>query len=216
MTRDLFSTADLAPAELPICAGALLLRGFALQDEGPLFEAVRAIETQAPFRHMLTPGGFRMSVAMSNCGDYGWVSDRRGYRYDPLDPDNGRRWPQMPDCFLALARQAATRAGFASFVPDACLVNRYVPGTRLSLHQDKDERDFAAPIVSVSLGLPAVFQFGGARRSDRTARIPLVHGDVVVWGGPARRYYHGVLPLADGEHPLAGRIRLNLTLRKAR
>jgi DNA oxidative demethylase len=216
MTFDLFSTADPAPAALPICDGAMVLRGFALRDEKPLLEALSAIEAQAPFRHMVTPGGFRMSVAMSNCGDYGWVSDSRGYRYDPLDPDSGMRWPPLPACFLALAQAAAAETGFPKFVPDACLVNRYAPGTKLSLHQDKDEQDFSAPIVSVSLGLPAVFQFGGARRSDRTVRIPLVHGDVVVWGGPARRHYHGVLPLAEGEHPVTGRLRLNLTLRKAR
>jgi len=216
MTRDLFSTADLAPAELPICAGAVVLRGFALRDEVRLLTALAAIEAQAPFRHMQTPGGFRMSVAMSNCGDHGWVSDSGGYRYDPFDPDSGRRWPALPRCFLVLAHAAAARAGFADFVPDACLINRYVPGTKLSLHQDKDEQDFDAPIVSVSLGLPALFRFGGARRSDRTVRIPLAHGDVVVWGGPARRYFHGVLPLAAGEHPLTGRTRLNLTLRKAR
>jgi len=215
MTRDLFSTADFAPADVPICAGARVLRGFALRDAVPLLAALGAVEAQAPFRHMLTPGGFRMSVAMSNCGDYGWVSDSRGYRYDPLDPESGQPWPALPDCFVTLAHAAAAQAGFADFVPDACLVNRYIPGTKLSLHQDKDEQDFAAPIVSVSLGLPAVFQFGGARRGDRIVRIPLAHGDVVVWGGPARRYYHGVLPLADGDHPLTGRTRVNLTLRKA-
>jgi alkylated DNA repair protein (DNA oxidative demethylase) len=169
----------------------------------------------APFRHMLTPNGRRMSVAMTNCGAVGWVSDRAGYRYDACDPESGRPWPPMPDVFGQLALQAAERAGFGAFAPDACLINRYEPGARLSLHQDRDERDFAAPIVSVSLGLPAVFLFGGLRRADTPRRVPLVHGDVVVWGGPSRLRYHGVLPLEDGHHPLMGGYRINLTFRKA-
>jgi alkylated DNA repair protein (DNA oxidative demethylase) len=156
-----------------------------------------------------------MSVAMSNCGTLGWLSDRRGYRYDRIDPESGRPWPALPDSFAALARRAAAQAGFEGFVPDACLINRYAPGARLSLHQDRDEREPVHPIVSVSLGLPATFLFGGARRSDRALRVPLVHGDVVVWGGPARLHYHGVLPVPDGEHPLTGPWRINLTLRRA-
>jgi alkylated DNA repair protein (DNA oxidative demethylase) len=164
---------------------------------------------------MITPGGFRMSVAMTNCGPLGWVSDRTGYRYSPLDPESGAAWPAMPKCFIDLAANAAEAAGFANFTPDACLINRYEPGAKMSLHQDKDERDFEQPIVSVSLGLPATFQFGGDRRSGGAARIPLQHGDVVVWGGPARLRYHGVLPLKDGEHPKLGACRMNLTFRKA-
>jgi alkylated DNA repair protein (DNA oxidative demethylase) len=163
---------------------------------------------------MITPGGFRMSVAMTNCGRVGWVSDRSGYRYDPVDPENGQPWPAIPASFLDLARRAAGIAGFA-FDPDCCLINRYEPGTKLSLHQDRDERDFTAPIVSVSLGLPAVFLWGGLKRSDRPRRIRLESGDVVVWGGPSRLTYHGVAPLAAGEHPVTGQVRINLTFRKA-
>jgi len=195
--------------------GAVLLRGRALPVERALLAAIDRITAQAPFRRMVTPGGFQMSVAMTNCGSVGWVTDRTGYRYDSRDPDSGAPWPAMPDVFLALARDAAEDAGFTGFVPDACLINCYEPGARLSLHQDKDERDYAHPVVSVSLGLPATFQFGGLKRSDRPLKVPLHHGDVVVWGGPARLVYHGVLALKEGEHPALGRRRVNLTFRKA-
>jgi DNA oxidative demethylase len=195
--------------------GAVLLRGRALPVERALLAAIDRITAQAPFRRMVTPGGFQMSVAMTNCGSVGWVTDRTGYRYDSRDPDSGAPWPAMPDVFLALARDAAEDAGFTSFVPDACLINCYEPGARLSLHQDKDERDYAHPVVSVSLGLPATFQFGGLKRNDRPLKVPLRHGDVVVWGGPARLVYHGVLVLKEGEHPALGRRRVNLTFRKA-
>ena len=195
--------------------GAVLLRGRALPVERALLTAIDRIAAQAPFRRMTTPGGFQMSVAMTNCGSVGWVTDRTGYRYDPRDPDSGAPWPLMPDVFLALARDAAEEAGFTGFVPDACLINCYEPGARLSLHQDKDERDYAHPVVSVSLGLPATFQFGGLKRNDRPLKVSLRHGDVVVWGGPARLVYHGVLVLKEGEHPALGRRRVNLTFRKA-
>ena len=193
----------------------MLLRGFIGIDEADLIAALRDIVAAAPFRRMFTPGGHQMSVAMTNCGSAGWVTDRTGYRYDPRDPDSGAPWPAMPDVFLVLARDAADEAGFAGFVPDACLINCYAPGTRLSLHQDKDERDHGHPVVSVSLGLPATFQFGGLKRNDRPLKVPLRHGDVVVWGGPARLVYHGVLALKEGEHPALGRRRFNLTFRKA-
>ena len=196
--------------------GAVLLRGFARPLEAELIAALADIVAQAPFRHMQTPGGHRMSVAMTNCGGLGWVTDRAGYRYDGDDPEAARPWPAMPPSFRGLAGQAAAEAGFAGFSPDACLVNRYAPGARMSLHQDRDELDFTAPIVSVSLGLPAMFLFGGQKRSDRPRRFRLQHGDVVVWGGPARLAFHGVAPLADGEHALLGRQRINLTFRKAR
>jgi alkylated DNA repair protein (DNA oxidative demethylase) len=201
--------------EVALAPGAMLLSGFARPLEGPLVTAVERISELAPFRHMSTPGGHRMSVAMTNCGAAGWVTDRTGYRYDALDPESGRRWPPMPDVFTDLAARAAERAGFEGFAPDACLINRYASGARLSLHQDKNEQDFEAPIVSVSLGLPAIFLFGGLDRADRPRRLPLSHGDVVVWGGPARLRYHGVLPLEEGHHPLLGAYRINLTLRKA-
>ena len=212
MTADLFDP-DLRTE--PLAPGAAVLRGFARSADAALLADLAQIADAAPFRHMLTPNGLRMSVAMTNCGALGWVSDRTGYRYEPLDPGTGRPWPTLPASFLHLAADAAAQAGFAGFVPDACLVNRYEPGARLSLHQDRDERDFGAPIVSVSLGLPAVFLFGGATRSDKALRVPLVHGDVVVWGGPARLRYHGVLALKDGRHPLLGPRRINLTFRKA-
>jgi alkylated DNA repair protein (DNA oxidative demethylase) len=206
---------DLRPSEEAMADGAVLLRGFAKPFEADLIAALRDIVAQAPFRHMVTPGGHQMSVAMTNCGSAGWVTDRTGYRYDASDPETGQPWPAMPRSFLELAEKAADQAGFRGFSPDACLINRYQPGARMSLHQDRDEHDFGAPIVSVSLGLPAIFLFGGLKRSDRPRRFRLEHGDVVVWGGPARLVFHGVAPLADGEHPLLGRQRINLTFRKA-
>ena len=215
-TSDLFgSAAHPDRRDETLCEGAVVLRRFALANEPPLRQAIDTIAAQAPFRHLITPGGFRMSVGMTNAGPLGWVSDRRGYRYDPVDPDSGKPWPPMPDIFLQLAGAAAARAGFFDFVPDACLINRYEPGTRLTLHQDRNERDFAQPIVSVSLGIQAVFLFGGMQRTDRAMRIPLAHGDLVVWGGPARLRYHGVLPLKPNHHPAFGECRLNLTFRRA-
>ena len=198
-----------------LAAGACLLRGFALAREANILAAVHAVEAVAPFRRMVTPGGHTMSVAMTNCGAAGWVTDRRGYRYDRLDPLSRAPWPPMPPAFLEVATDAAEAAGYAGFVPDACLVNRYESGARMSLHQDKDEREFDAAIVSVSLGLPAKFLFGGLRRSDRPLRVMLEHGDVVVWGGPSRLAFHGIDPLKDGVHPATGRSRINLTFRKA-
>jgi DNA oxidative demethylase len=207
---------EAEPVDVPLAPGAVLLAGFARSSGEQLVAAVQQVAEQAPFRHMVTPGNHVMSAAMTNCGPAGWVADRSGYRYDALDPESGRLWPPMPELFTELAGRAAARAGFADFVPDACLINRYEPGARLTLHQDKDEQDFGAPIVSVSLGLPAVFLLGGLRRTDKTQRVALAHGDVVVWGGPSRLRYHGVLPLAAGNHPLLGACRINLTLRKAR
>jgi alkylated DNA repair protein (DNA oxidative demethylase) len=216
MTLNLFPDEPaVEPGAEPLAPGALLLRGFARSSAPELLEAVAAVTRAAPFRFMTTPGGFRMSVAMTNCGAAGWITDPCGYRYGPSDPLTGKPWPPIPDVFAKLASQASVQAGFSPFTPDACLVNQYEPGTRLSLHQDRNERDFSAPIVSVSLGLPAVFLFGGNQRADKTQRVALAHGDVVVWGGPARLRFHGVLPLKDGEHPLAGRRRINLTFRKA-
>ena len=210
MNRDLFDdvTLELAP-------GALLLRGFALDTLDELLSGIAAIQALAPLRQMHTPGGLRMNVAMSNCGPLGWVSDAAGYRYQPTDPLSGKPWPALPAAFAGLATRAAAAAGFKDFCPDACLVNRYEPGTALSLHQDKNERDFSQPIVSVSLGLPAVFLFGGLTRSERPMRVALNHGDVVVWGELARLRFHGVMALADGLHPVWGRQRINLTMRRA-
>jgi DNA oxidative demethylase len=216
MTADLFDSAEVLPAREPIGEGALLLRGFARSIQHDLVNAVSRVSEQAPFRRLFTPGGHQMSVAMTNCGSLGWVSDRTGYRYDAIDPDSGQPWPQMPPIFRELAGQAAAQAGFAGFRPEACLVNRYEPGTRLSLHQDRDEKNYDAPIVSVSLGLLATFLWGGLKRADKTVRYRLEHGDVVVWGGPSRLVFHGVAPLADGEHALLGRQRINLTFRQAR
>jgi alkylated DNA repair protein (DNA oxidative demethylase) len=199
----------------PLAQGAMVLRRWAEAETAILMAAVAEILAAAPFRQMTTPGGYLMSVAMTNCGRAGWVTDRSGYRYDASDPMTGRKWPTMPLPFRRLAEEAAAAAGFDGFAPDCCLINRYEPGTRLSLHQDRNERDLAAPIVSVSLGLPAVFLFGGLQRSDRPRRLRLESGDVVVWGGPARLAFHGVAPLAEGEHRLTGRCRINLTFRKA-
>ncbi|HEU0146406.1 MAG TPA: DNA oxidative demethylase AlkB [Bradyrhizobium sp.] len=217
MTADLFESLDAAgPAREQLAEGAVLLRGFARPQQHELITAVEAVIAQAPFRHLIMPGGHRMSVAMTNCGSFGWVSDASGYRYDSIDPVSAKPWPPMPPLFRKLAEQAAAEAGFAGFAPDACLINRYEPGTRLTLHQDRDERNLGAPIVSVSLGLPATFLFGGMKRSDKTQRYRLEHGDVAVWGGPSRLAFHGVAPLADGEHGLLGRKRINLTFRRAR
>ncbi len=215
-TADLFADlAECAPQELELRPGAVLLRGFALAHAVQLLRHVDAIIERAPYRHMSTPAGFRMSVAMSNCGALGWITDRKGYRYAGIDPHSGAPWPAMPALFAQLAHRAAERAGFSSFAADACLINRYEPGARMSLHQDKDETDLGEPIVSVSLGLPAMFLFGGSSRSERPTRVSLMHGDVVVWGGAARLAYHGVLPMAAGEHPVTGACRINLTLRRA-
>ncbi len=216
MNLELFSEAEKIPAREALGEGAWVLRSFAREQAAALIDAIHTVAQAAPFRHLVTPGGFRMSVAMTNCGALGWVSDRRGYRYDPIDPESGKPWPAMPDIFRALAGDAATAAGFADFQPEACLINRYEPGTRLTLHQDRDENNYEQPIVSVSLGLPAMFQFGGLARSDKTQKIPLQHGDVVVWGGPSRLRYHGILPLKPGHHPILGAQRLNLTFRRAR
>jgi alkylated DNA repair protein (DNA oxidative demethylase) len=217
LTADLLAgLADVRPSQEVMADGAMLLRGFARDVEIELIATLRDLAGRAPFRHMVTPGGHQMSVAMTNCGRAGWITDRHGYRYDAIDPETGESWPAMPPLFRDLAERAANRAGFAGFAPDACLINRYLPGARMSLHQDKDELDFAAPIVSVSLGLPAIFLFGGLKRSDKPRRFYLEHGDVAVWGGPSRLFFHGVAPLADGEHPLVGAQRINLTFRKVR
>jgi alkylated DNA repair protein (DNA oxidative demethylase) len=217
MTADLFdSVSSVLPSREEMADGAVLLRGFARPIQQELLRALDDVTAQAPFRHMSTPGGFEMSVAMTNCGDCGWITDAKGYRYGADDPVSGKPWPAMPPGFRDLAGRAAAQGGFAGFAPDACLINRYAPSARMSLHQDRDETDFSAPIVSVSLGLPAIFMFGGLKRSDKPARYRLEHGDVVVWGGPSRLFFHGVAPLADGEHALLGRKRINLTVRKAR
>lgn len=209
---DLFTAAGLAEA---IASGAVLLRGFALPFVDGILGALSGVSAQAPFRHMTTPWGAAMSVAMTNCGEVGWMSNRAGYRYDRIDPETGRPWPLMPGCFRVLATGAAGQAGYPGFVPDACLINRYAPGSRLTLHQDRDERDYAHPIVSVSLGLPATFQFGGPKRRDPVRTFLVRHGDVVVWGGVSRLAYHGIAELKAGEHALLGNHRINLTFRRA-
>jgi len=210
----LFDINLLPRSQAQLEEGALLLRGFAAAEAPVLIDEVARIAQTAAFRHMVTPGGYTMSVAMTNCGRIGWVSDRTGYRYTRVDPDTGAPWPAMPAAFIDIAVRAAAEAGFANYDPDACLINRYIPGAKLSLHQDRDEKDAWAPIVSVSLGLPAVFLWGGKRRSDPVRRLHLESGDIVVWGGPARFVYHGVAPLKDGQHPLTGGARINLTFRK--
>lgn len=212
----LFNDTPAAGAREALAPGAWVLRGFALDRAEALLREVGHIAGQSPFRHLVTPGGKTMSVAMTNCGGAGWFSDRRGYRYTAIDPETGKPWPAMPEVFVQLARGAADEAGFDNYAPDVCLINRYEVGTRLTLHQDQDERDRRAPIVSVSLGLPATFLFGGFARKEPRQRVPLVHGDVVVWGGASRMRYHGVLPIRQGGHPLSGTRRYNLTFRVAR
>ena len=201
--------------ELRLGDEARVLRNFAAPVADELVTAITAIQSEAPFRHMKTPGGHTMSVALTNCGRLGWVTDNRGYRYTTNDPLTGRPWPDMPPVFRRLASDAAAAAGFSSFDPDACLINRYLPGARMSLHQDRNERDYSAPIVSVSLGMTATFLFGGLQRGDRALRVPVHHGDIVVWGGVDRLRYHGILPLKGDGHPLLGEQRLNFTFRQA-
>ena len=215
MTADLFAGL-VERRDEPLADSAWVLRGFALDIGQALVEDIHAVAEHAPFRHLVTPSGFTMSVAMTNCGQLGWCSDRRGYRYDRIDPVSGKPWPAMPPRFGRLATDAAAHAGYDGFHPDACLINRYTPGSRLTLHQDRDERDGTQPIVSVSLGVPAMFQFGGNERAGPKQRVPLVHGDVVVWGGASRLAYHGVLPLKQASHPLTGEYRFNITFRAAR
>lgn len=216
-TFDLF--ADAEPEQQPrreqIGEQSYVLRGFALPWLERLLPALEEVLAAAPFRQMVTPGGFTMSVALSSCGQFGWTTDRSGYRYTRLDPDTAKPWPMMPEVFFQLALAAAQAAGFTGFAPDSCLINRYIPGAKMSLHQDKDEHSYAAPIVSVSLGLPAMFLFGGFARSDKSQRVPLFHGDIVVWGGVDRLRYHGVLPIKDGHHPKLGEQRINFTFRTA-
>ena len=214
MTADLFASLEI-DTRLPLGQQAWLLNGYALPYIDEVLPALESVMQASPLRHMSTPGGLAMSVATTSCGAVGWVSDRRGYRYEARDPHTGHRWPAMPAVFARMAAAAAAAAGFEGFQPDTCLINRYQPGTRLSLHQDRDEQDLAAPIVSVSLGLPATFLFGGMARNDRTVRVPLGHGDVVVWGGVDRLRYHGVLPVAPGLHAVMGDQRVNLTFRRA-
>jgi alkylated DNA repair protein (DNA oxidative demethylase) len=206
---------DDPSADVELSPGARVLKGFALAESRVLLAAIAKIAAQAPFRHLTMPGGKSMSVAMTNAGTAGWVSDRRGYRYEPTDPLTGEAWPPMPPLFADLAQRAAAALGFDGFSPDACLINRYAPGARLTLHQDQDEKDLGAPIVSVSLGLPATFLWGHQTRGGKLRRVPLVHGDVVVWGGPSRMIFHGVDVLKDGDHPLTGALRYNLTFRCA-
>jgi alkylated DNA repair protein (DNA oxidative demethylase) len=216
MKADLFDDATKVESGAErLGPGTVLLGGFALPAERRLLSDLKLVLAHAPFRHMITPGGFRMSVAMTNCGSLGWVTDRTGYRYDAVDPESGKEWPPMPESFLQLATTAAEAAGFPGFDPDGCLINRYEPGAKLSLHQDRNEKDFEKPIVSASLGIPAVFLFGGMKRNDKPSRVALTHGDVMVWGGPDRLRYHGVMPLKEGDHPLVGAHRINLTFRKA-
>ncbi len=210
---DLFAS-DPDPVSA-IGPGAVLLRGFAATEQKALVAAIEAVAAAAPFRHMMTPGGHAMSVAMTSCGAFGWVTDRRGYRYSPTDPASDKPWPAMPPLFADLAARAAAAGGYPGFAPDSCLVNRYQPGARMGLHQDRDERDMSQPIVSVSLGLPALFLFGGPKRAGSPLRQRLESGDVVVWGGPSRLFFHGVDALAEGQHPLTGALRYNLTFRKA-
>lgn len=213
MQENLFDARSFGLQEA-IAPGALLLREFAASRAEEILAAIQAISTDNPFRQLRTPGGQRMSVALCNAGRFGWHSDEAGYRYLAHNPSTGRAWPAIPDALIKLAQSAAEAAGYSEFSPQACLINRYAPGAKMALHQDKDERNFAAPIVSISLGLPATFLWGGLQRNDRAQKLPLVHGDVLVWGGPSRLRFHGIAPIIAGQHPLTGALRYNLTLRR--
>jgi DNA oxidative demethylase len=197
-----------------LAEGVILLRAFCRDEAPALLDAVADLATSSPFRQMVVPSGHTMSVAMTNAGDLGWTTDRTGYRYTTLDPTTGRPWPPMSPPLRLLAERAAVAAGFPGFSPNACLINRYAPGARLSLHQDKNEQDYEHPIVSVSLGLGATFLLGTLRRTDTPRRIRIQHGDVLVWGGPARLIFHGVAPIAAGTHPLTDSFRINITFRR--
>lgn len=211
---DLF--ADEAPWQEPLAEGAVILRRFACADAQGLIAQIMHLAGQSPFRQMVTPGGYTMSVAMTNCGEVGWTTDSHGYLYSPIDPLTSQPWPAMPTLFRELSDAASKAAGYPDFAPDACLINRYAPGAKLSLHQDKDELNLQQPIVSVSLGVPAVFQFGGLKRNDPLKRVMLEHGDVVVWGGASRLFYHGILPLKPAQHALTNEYRYNITFRHTR
>jgi DNA oxidative demethylase len=213
---DLFDDLPLPSEDLhnTLAPGAVLMRGFGRAGDVQILQAVESVIAQAPLRHLQTPGGYTMSVQTTRCGSMGWVSEPGGYRYAASNPGTQQPWPAMPPYLLDFAVRAATQAGYPDFVPDSCMINQYLPGNKLGLHQDRDERDLRAPVVSLSLGLPAVFLFGGLQRTGKTQRYRLAHGDVVVWGGPSRLAFHGVLPVADGDHALVGRRRVNVTFRK--
>ncbi len=213
--QDLFTEQNRERPE-QLGPGSYLFRGYASAVAGPLIDHIQRIAEAAPFRRMKTPGGRQMSVAMTGCGAYSWITDASGYRYSAEDPETGKPWPAMPVLFMTLARDIAQRAGYEGFEPDVCLINRYPPGTRMGLHQDRDEQDFRWPVVSVSLGLPAVFLWGGLSRGGSPARLTLEHGDVLVWGGKDRLRYHGIAPVADGRWETTGHVRYNLTFRRAR
>ncbi|MDF0604755.1 DNA oxidative demethylase AlkB [Neisseriaceae bacterium TC5R-5] len=216
MTEDLFAALEPdTPWSEPLAEGCVLLHHFAAEAASSIWQLLPSVLQQAPLRQMVTPGGLAMSVRSSSCGHWGWVSDRRGYRYTRHDPQSGLSWPALPSAWVQLAQQAAKQAGVSDFVADSCLINCYTPGAKMSLHQDKDEQDFSAPIVSLSLGLAAVFLLGGKQRVDKVSKIILSHGDVLILGGPARLRFHGVATVSAGNHPLVGGQRFNLTFRKA-
>jgi DNA oxidative demethylase len=210
---DLFE--NIQPNKLEVDKDAYYLSGYALTNEKALIIDLHEVLSQASLRQMMTKMGFYTSAAMTNCGQLGWVSDRKGYRYEALNPLTGKSWPAMPVSFFQLAQNAALEAGFSDFKPDACLINQYKVGASMGLHQDKNELDFTQPILSVSLGIPAIFKFGGLSRSDKPIKIRLTHGDIVVWGGDARLNYHGIIPLQPNNHAVLGPYRYNLTFRKA-
>ncbi len=215
MTRNLFEDEVGETKPEKIGEGAILLRGFALREAAEIQAELKKVAAKAKPRKMQTPGGHYMSVAMTNCGEAGWTTDRKGYQYAKVDPETGRLWPEIPEVMMRLAARAAETAGYPDFEPDSCLINYYEPASKMGLHQDKNEEDYSQPIVSVSLGISATFLFGGLKRTDPTRKIKLEHGDVVVWGGRSRMVYHGIAPLKAGEHPETGALRINLTFRKA-
>lgn len=217
MTLDMFEQDGVNAGQSEVYGQDVhILRGLALPYVDDIMRAlINQIKPQSPLRHMTTPGGYSMSVAMTNCGQRGWETSRSGYQYTAIDPLTNQPWPDMPATFMTLAQVAANKAGFVNFRPDSCLINEYQAGSKMSLHQDKDEADLAAPIVSVSLGLSARFLLGGFTRQDKAVRIALHHGDVMVWGRSDRLRFHGILPIKAALHSVTGDCRINLTFRKA-
>ncbi len=207
---------DFDALSIQISPDAVLFKAALKPVASSLLEEIRTISGANPFRQRKTPGGQLMSAAMTNCGAWGWVTDADGYRYSDIEPETGRTWLPIPAVWIQWVNLFCQRAGLGTFNPDACLINRYAPGAGMGLHQDKDEKDLAIPIVSFSLGAPVLFRWGGLNRQEPVSEFLLEHGDVLVWGGADRMRFHGVKKLRRYQHPLTGHYRYNLTFRQSR